>query len=59
MLGDIVLRVAGQAAESLHDLRHALADKVGQSVKVALLRGGVPTELAVDVIAWPERAHRC
>jgi len=59
MLGDIVLRVAGQAAESLHDLRHALADKVGQSVKVALLRGGVPTELAVDVIAWPERVHRC
>lgn len=59
LLGDIVLRVAGLAAESLHDLRHALADKVGQAVTLAVLRGGVPTELQVTVAAWPERAHRC
>ena len=56
---DIVLRVADQAAESLHDLRHALADRVGQAVAVALLRGGAPTELQVVVAPWPERAHRC
>lgn len=59
MLGDILLRVAGQPAGSLHALRHALADKVGQAVTVALLRGGVPTELQVVVAPWPERAQRC
>ncbi len=59
MLGDILLRVAGHAAGSLHELRHALADRVGQAVAVALLRGGVPTELQVVVAPWPERAHRC
>jgi S1-C subfamily serine protease len=59
LLGDIVLRVADQPAESLQDLRHALADRVGQAVQVALLRGGVPTELSVVVAPWPERAQRC
>ena len=59
LLGDIVVRVADQAAESLHDLRHALADKVGQAVTVAVLRGGVPTQVQVTVAPWPERAHRC
>lgn len=59
MLGDILVRVAGQAAESLPDLRDALAGRVGQAVTLALLRGGVPTELQAMVAPWPERARSC
>jgi S1-C subfamily serine protease len=58
-IGDILVSVNGVAATSLQHLRQALADQVGQAVKVTLLRGGVSTELALTVGEWPTERQRC
>ena len=58
LVGDIVTAAAGAAAASLHELRSALAAHVGASATLSLLRGGVATELAVQVSEWPTE-RRC
>ena len=57
MVGDIVVRAADRPVGDLRELRQALAAHVGQRVGVSLLRGGVATDLQVEVGSWPER--RC
>ena len=59
LLGDILVRVDGHSVESLHDLRSALADRVGQHVPLALIRGGQPTELSILVGRWPDAGRGC
>jgi S1-C subfamily serine protease len=59
LLGDIVTDVAGRRATDLHDLREALADRVGERVRVGMLRGGAPAELSLTVGQWPATRARC
>jgi S1-C subfamily serine protease len=59
LIGDIVLAVGGHPATSLHDMRRLLAAQIGQSVPLALIRGGVPIELALTVAQWPTESRRC
>jgi serine protease Do len=59
LVGDILIGVDGKAAASLHDLRAGLADKVGQAVQATVHRGGVPTELKLEVGQWPTEKRRC
>ncbi len=59
MVGDIVRDVAGHAAASLHDLRDALADRVGESVRMSIFRGGAPVQLSVTIGEWSARSRRC
>ena len=58
LVGDILVSVAGRRVSSLHDLRSALADRVGQQVRVELRRGGAPSELSLTVGEWPAE-RRC
>jgi S1-C subfamily serine protease len=59
LIGDILVSVAGQPTPNLHDVRSALADHIGEQVRVNVLRGGVPTELQLTVAEWPtERSCR-
>lgn len=57
-IGDIIVRAAESAAANLRELRTALAAHVGQSVTLAVLRGGLPLELQTDVGEWPHE-RRC
>jgi serine protease Do len=59
IVGDILREADGHRAGSLRELRQALATRVGESVKLAVLRGGQPAEVAITVGQWPERASRC
>jgi serine protease Do len=59
LIGDILVSVAGQPAVSLHDVRNALADHIGQQVRVVVLRGGAPTELQLTVGKWPTERQCC
>jgi serine protease Do len=59
IVGDILREADGQRAGSLRELRKALATRVGESVKLSVLRGGQPAEVAITVGQWPERASRC
>ncbi len=58
LVGDIVVGAGSGSAGDLHELRQALAAHVGQDAKLSLLRGGVATELTVQVGEWPG-ARRC
>ena len=59
LIGDIVVEAAGAPVADLGALRQALAAHVGTSVVLAVLRGGVPIELACSVGEWPaERSCR-
>lgn len=58
-VGDILVSIGDAPAAVLADLRHSLADHVGGSVPVALLRGGARVELALTVGQWPTEARRC
>jgi S1-C subfamily serine protease len=50
LLGDIILEFDGHAVGSPEDLLDLLiGDRVGRRVPIRVLRGGVPTELAVTV----------
>jgi len=53
LIGDIVVRAAGQVAADLRALRDALAAHVGQAATLSILRGGVARELQVEVGEWP------
>ena len=46
LIGDIIVRAAEGAAANLRELRQALAAHVGQSVALAVLRGGAPLAAA-------------
>jgi serine protease Do len=59
LVGDIVIDVADRRAGSLHDLRYSLADRIGKSVRVSLIRGGLPAEADVTVGQWPTEARAC
>lgn len=58
LIGDIVVRAAGAAASDLAALRTALAGSVGQTVTLAILRGGEARELPIDVAERPAE-RRC
>src|ERR1700674_2024542 len=59
LIGDILVRVAGQPAPSLHEVRNALAGHIGEEVHVDVLRGGAPTELKLTVGQWPAERRCC
>jgi S1-C subfamily serine protease len=59
LIGDILVSVAGHPAVSLHDVRNALADHIGEQVRVVVLRGGAPTELQLTVGKWPTERQCC
>ncbi len=58
LVGDIVVSAGDGSTGNLHELRQALAAHVGKPAKLSLLRGGVATELTVQVGEWPG-ARRC
>ena len=59
LIGDIIVRAAGGAAANLRELRQALAAHIGQSVALAVLRGGAPLQLQTSVGERPlERGCR-
>lgn len=58
LVGDIVVRAGDGLAGNLHELRQALAAHVGKAAMLSLLRGGVATELTVQVGEWPG-SRRC
>ena len=58
LIGDIVVRAAGQIAADLRALRDALAAHVGRTVELAILRGGAPLALQASVGEWPGE-RRC
>ena len=59
LIGDIVVRAAGQVATDLRALRSALAAQVGKSATLSVLRGGAAKELQVEVGEWPAERHGC
>jgi S1-C subfamily serine protease len=59
LLGDIVVAVDGTSVASLQELRAGLSDKVGQTVRVTVHRGGVPTDLQLTAGQWPTEKRRC
>jgi S1-C subfamily serine protease len=59
LVGDIVIDIGQHRAASVAELRSALAGNIGKSVRVALIRGGAPTQLDVTVGQWPTEARAC
>ncbi len=53
LVGDLILSIDGAAVRSPAGLRAQLADRVGESVAVVLLRGGETTDLAITPVARP------
>ncbi len=53
IVGDILREADGHRAGSLRELRQALASRVGESVKLSVLRGGQPAEVVITVGQWP------
>ena len=59
LIGDIVVRAAGQIAADLRALRDALAAHVGRAATLSILRGGVAREVEVQVGEWPTERKFC
>jgi len=59
LIGDIVVRAAGQIAADLRALRDALAVHVGRVATLSILRGGVAREVEVQVGEWPTERRFC
>ena len=59
LIGDIVVRAAGQIAADLRALRDALAAHVGRVATLSILRGGVAREVEVEVGEWPTERRFC
>ena len=59
LIGDIVVRAAGQIAADLRALRDALAAHVGRVATLSILRGGVAREVEVQVGEWPTERRFC
>jgi len=49
LIGDIVVRVAGEAAADLRALRAALAAFIGKAATLSILRGGEAKDVQVEV----------
>jgi serine protease Do len=59
LVGDIVVDVGEQRAVSVAQLRDVLAGNIGKSVRLGLIRGGVPAAVDVTVGQWPTQARAC
>ena len=59
LIGDIVVRAAGESAADLSALRSALAGFVGKAAKLAILRGGEAKELQIEVGERPAERRCC
>jgi S1-C subfamily serine protease len=59
LIGDIVVRVAGEAATDLAAMRAALASSVGKPATLAIVRGGAATELQIEVGERPAERRCC
>jgi S1-C subfamily serine protease len=59
LIGDIVVRVAGEAASDLPAMSAALASSVGKSATLAIVRGGEAKELQVEVGERPAERRCC
>ena len=59
LIGDIVVRAAGQNAADLRTLRDALVAHVGRAATLSILRGGVAREVEVEVGEWPTERRTC
>ena len=59
LIGDIVVRAAGQIAADLRALRDALAAHVGKAATLSIVRGGVAREVEVEVGEWPTERRFC
>jgi serine protease Do len=59
LIGDIVVRAAGEIAADLRALRNALAAHVGKAATLSILRGGAARELQVEVGEWPLERRSC
>jgi serine protease Do len=59
LIGDIVVRAAGEIAADLRALRDALAAHVGQLATLSILRGGVARDVEVEVGEWPTERRVC
>jgi S1-C subfamily serine protease len=59
LIGDIVVRAAGQIAADLRALRDALAAHVGKAATLSILRGGVARDVEVEVGEWPTERRFC
>ena len=49
VVGDIIVAIAGDAVRGPDDLRLVLADRAGETVDVALVRAGAPTNVTVAI----------
>jgi len=59
LLGDIVIALDGTAVNDPRDVLAALSpERVGQPIRVRILRGGQPTELSVTVGERPTATGR-
>jgi serine protease Do len=59
LIGDIVVRAAGESAADLSALRSALAGFVGKAATLAILRGGEAKELQIEVGERPAERRCC
>jgi S1-C subfamily serine protease len=59
LIGDIVVKVAGQPATDLPAMRAALASSVGQQATLAILRGGAARVLPIEVGERPAERRCC
>ena len=59
LIGDIVVRAAGEIAADLRALRDALAAHVGKVATLSILRGGVARDIEVQVGEWPTERRFC
>ena len=59
LIGDIVVRAAGQIAADLRALRDALAAHVGRAATLSILRGGIAREVEIEVGEWPTERRFC
>ncbi|MEO8921703.1 MAG: S1C family serine protease [Caldimonas sp.] len=59
LIGDIVVRAAGEAAADLGALRVALAGFVGKAATLAILRGGDAKDIQIEVGERPTERRCC
>jgi S1-C subfamily serine protease len=56
VLGDVIVELEGRPVPHTYEIRSALASsKVGDTLKLKLLRGGTPVDLSVDLAERPAR----
>ena len=56
VLGDVIVELEGRPVPHTYEIRSALASsKVGEILKLTLLRGGTPVEVSVNLAERPAR----